>query len=203
MRSETVSRSRKLWLAGLLLVASLAGAVPAMAQTGGTGLPGTTTTTTTTTTSSGTAQLQPDGTALAPASAPRRVRKAINAGNRIHTRPYIWGGGHRRFKSKGYDCSGAVSYLLHAAGLLRSPLSSGPLMIWGAPGIGSWITVYANKSHAWMTVAGLRFAVPRSVSSRCSWRRWRWCYWSAAQTSRVCCSRELRRAGAKSPSGLR
>jgi hypothetical protein len=176
LRSETLSRSRKLWLAGLLLVASLAGAVPAMAQTGGAGPPGsTTTTTTTTTTSSGTAQLQPDGTALAPASAPRQVRKAINAGNRIHTRPYIWGGGHRRFKSRGYDCSGAVSYLLHAAGLLRSPLSSGPLMAWGAPGIGSWISVYANRSHAWMTVAGLRFdtsAVGESLNQG-SGPRWR------------------------------
>ena len=136
-------------MAGLLLVASLAGAVPAMAQTGGAAPPGGTTTTTPTTTPTApgsTAQLQPDGTALPPADAPRQVRKAIKAGNRIHTRPYIWGGGHRRFKSKGYDCSGAVSYLLHAAGLLRSPLPSGPLMTWGAPGTGSWITVYANRS---------------------------------------------------------
>src|SRR6266480_4385259 len=109
-----------------------------MAQTGGAGPPGSTTTTTTTTPSapSGTAQLQPDGTALAPASAPRQVRKAIAAGNKIHTRPYIWGGGHRSFKSRGYDCSGAVSYVLHAAGLLRSPMASGPLMVWGSPGIG-------------------------------------------------------------------
>ena len=51
--------------------------------------------------------------------------QAIKAGNRIHTKPYIWGGGHRRFKSRGYDCSGAVSYVLHAAGLLRSPLAQG------------------------------------------------------------------------------
>jgi hypothetical protein len=85
------------------------------------------------------------------------VRKAIAAANRIHRRPYVWGGGHRSFKSRGYDCSGAVSYVLHAAGLLRSPMASGPLMRWGVPGIGSWITVYANAGHAWMTVAGLRF----------------------------------------------
>ncbi|HEY6652719.1 MAG TPA: hypothetical protein VI028_01195 [Solirubrobacterales bacterium] len=164
-------------MAGLLLVASLAGAVPAMAQTGGAAPPGgTTTTTPTTPTAPGsTAQLQPDGTALPPADAPRQVRKAIKAGNRIHTRPYTWGGGHRRFKSKGYDCSGAVSYVLHAAGLLRSPLSSGPLMTWGALGTGSWITVYANRSHAWMTVAGLRFdtsAVGESLNQG-SGPRWR------------------------------
>ena len=176
MRSFTESGRRKLALAGLLFATSLVGAVPAMAQTGGTGSPGSTTTTTTTTTnSSGTAQLQADGTALAPAGAPRQVRKAIAAANKIHTRPSIWGGGHRRFKSSGYDCSGAVSYVLHAAGLLRSPLSSGPLMTWCAPGLGSWITVYANRSHAWMTVAGLRFdtsAVGESLNQG-SGPRWR------------------------------
>jgi len=157
LRSDTSSRGRKLALAGLLLVASLAGAVPATAQTGGTGSPGSTTTSTTPTAPGTTARIQSDGTAIPPANAPRQVRKAINAGNRIHRRPYIWGGGHRSFKSRGYDCSGAVSYVLHAAGLLRSPMASGPLMRWGAPGIGSWITVYANAGHAWMTVAGLRF----------------------------------------------
>jgi hypothetical protein len=65
--------------------------------------------------------------------------------------------------------------VLHAAGLLRSPLSSGPLMAWGAPGIGSWITVYANRSHAWMTVAGLRYdtsAVGESLNQG-SGPRWR------------------------------
>jgi hypothetical protein len=159
LRSNTLSRN--VGLAGLLLVASLGGAVPAMAQTGGTGSPGSTTTTTTTTTTptapSGTAQLQPDGTAIPPADAPKQVRKAIAAANKIHTRPYIWGGGHRSFKSRGYDCSGAVSYVLHAAGILRSPMASGPLMRWGSPGLGSWITVYANAGHVWMTVAGLRF----------------------------------------------
>jgi hypothetical protein len=157
LRSDTSSRSRKLALAGLLLVASLAGAVPAAAQTGGTGSPGSTTTSTTPTAPSGSARIQSDGTAIPPANAPRQVRKAIAAANRIHRRPYVWGGGHRSFKSRGYDCSGAVSYVLHAAGLLRSPMASGPLMRWGVPGIGSWITVYANAGHAWMTVAGLRF----------------------------------------------
>jgi hypothetical protein len=166
-------------LAGLLLAASLAGAVPAMAQTGGAGPPGSTTTPTTPTTTptapGSTAQLLPNGKALPPANAPRQIRKAIKAGNRIHKKPYIWGGGHARFKSKGYDCSGAVSYVLHAAGLLRSPMASGPLMAWGAPGLGSWITVYANRSHAWMTVAGLRFdtsAVGESLNQG-SGPRWR------------------------------
>ncbi len=104
-----------------------------------------------------TAQILPDGTASVPANAPRPVRKAINAANRIHTKPYVWGGGHGNWESNGYDCSGAVSYVLHAAGLLPYPMASGALRHWGYPGSGQWITVYANKSHAWMTVAGLRF----------------------------------------------
>ena len=172
---------RKLGLAGVLFAASLIGAVPASAQTGGSGPPGTMTTTTDPTTTTApsapgsTAQLEPDGTALAPAGAPKQVRKAIAAANKIHTRPYIWGGGHRSFKSQGYDCSGAVSYVLHAAGLLPGPLASGPLMAWGSPGMGSWITVYANRTHAWMTVAGLRFdtsAVGESLNQG-SGPRWR------------------------------
>jgi hypothetical protein len=177
LRSKTLSRKRLVGLAAGLCVASLVCAVPAMAQTGGTGSPGSTSTTTTTTTApSGSARLLSDGTAVAPANAPRPVRKAIAAANRIHTRPYIWGGGHGSFKSKGYDCSGAVSYVLHAAGLLRSPMASGPLArSWGAPGIGSWITVYANAGHAWMTVAGLRFDTSSAGESlnQGSGPRWR------------------------------
>jgi hypothetical protein len=169
------SKTLKLKLAGLMFAASLICAVPAAAQTGGTGSPGSTTTSTTATAPGGTAQLQSDGTAIPPANAPRQVRKAIAAANKIHTRPYIWGGGHRSFKSRGYDCSGAVSYVLHAAGLLRFPMASGPLMRWGAPGIGSWITVYANAGHAWMTVAGLRFDTSSAGESlnQGSGPRWR------------------------------
>jgi hypothetical protein len=170
------SKTLKLKLAGLMFAASLICAVPAAAQTGGTGSPGSTTTSTTTTPApSGSARLQSDGTAVAPANAPRQIRKAIAAGNRIHKRPYIWGGGHRSFKSKGYDCSGAVSYVLHAAGLLRSPMASGPLMRWGAPGLGQWITVYSNPGHVWMTVAGLRFDTSSAGESlnQGSGPRWR------------------------------
>ena len=60
---------------------------------------------------------------------------------------YHWLVRHRGFKAKGYDCSGAVSYVLHAAGLLSSPLVSGQLAFWGTSGTGNWITVFANKVH--------------------------------------------------------
>jgi hypothetical protein len=141
----------------VVLVALAAGS-SAAAQTGGAGPPGSTTTTTAPTGAPGVATLAPDGTAIPPSDAPRAVRKAINAGNRIHTLPYVWGGGHnRKFRGTGYDCSGAVSYVLHAAGMLKSPLASGGLARWGQPGLGQWITVYANSTHAYAVIAGLRW----------------------------------------------
>ena len=95
------------------------------------------------------------------------MARAIKAANKIHRRTYIWGGGHRGFKAKGYDCSGAVSYVLHAAGLLGSPLVSGQLASWGSPGPGGWITVYANRTHTYMVIAGLRYDTsPGSGSTR-------------------------------------
>ncbi len=95
--------------------------------------------------------------ASAPASAPAAVKAAISAANAIASTPYIWGGGHGSFESSGYDCSGAVSYALHGGGFLESPLDSTGLETWGAPGPGTWITVYANSGHAWMIIAGLAF----------------------------------------------
>jgi hypothetical protein len=102
------------------------------------------------------AQLLPDGTAAAPADAPVEVQQAIFAANQIQDKPYIYGGGHRNFESKGYDCSGTVSYALHAAGLLASPLDSGSFMSWGEKGLGQWITVFTNPGHAYAVIAGLR-----------------------------------------------
>jgi hypothetical protein len=101
-----------------------------------------------------------NGRAISPAGAPRRVRLAIEAANRIVRKPYVWGGGHRGFgKSldRGYDCSGAVSHALHGGRFLGSPLASGDLMDWGREGPGRWITVYAHSSHAYVVIAGLRF----------------------------------------------
>jgi peptidoglycan hydrolase CwlO-like protein len=95
--------------------------------------------------------------ASVPSGAPPAVAGAIEAANAIATTPYIWGGGHGSFESSGYDCSGAVSYALHGGGFLSSPLDSTGLETWGAPGAGTWITVYANAGHAWMIIAGLAF----------------------------------------------
>src|SRR5690349_14788034 len=160
---DTISRKRRLAVAGITTAFVLAVAVPAAAQTGGSGPPGSTTTTSTDPQPApvgppGKARIRKDGTAVAPSDAPPAVQSAIAAANAIHTYPYIWGGGHRTFYDRGYDCSGAVSYVLHAAGLLASPMTSGSLASsWGVPGHGRWITVFGNASHAYMVIAGKRF----------------------------------------------
>jgi cell wall-associated NlpC family hydrolase len=99
----------------------------------------------------------PDGRGVAPQDAPQIVRDVIRAGNVIAKTPYLWGGGHGGWSASGYDCSGSVSFALAGAGLLDSPLTSGLLARWGAPGPGRWITIYANGGHVFMEVAGLRF----------------------------------------------
>lgn len=81
----------------------------------------------------------------------------IKAGNHIRKKPYKWGGGHGDWKDEGYDCSGAVSFLLHRADMLDYPLTSGGFKKWGKGGKGKWVSIYASKSHVYMVVAGLRF----------------------------------------------
>jgi hypothetical protein len=98
-----------------------------------------------------------NGVALPPLDAPEAVKQIIEAGNAIARTPYKWGGGHGKWQDTGYDCSGSVSFALAAAGLLEGPLASGPLMSWGKPGPGKWVTIYANGGHVFMVVAGLRF----------------------------------------------
>ena len=104
------------------------------------------------------AVLLADGTAAAPAEAPEQVKQAIWAANSLQALPYRYGGGHNlKFDvADGADCSGTVSFALHAAGLLKSPLDSGSFMRWGRRGKGSWITVFTNPGHAYAKIAGLR-----------------------------------------------
>ncbi len=97
-----------------------------------------------------------DGIAYAPRNAPRAVKKAIAAGNRLQGKPYKWGGGHARHNDSGYDCSGTVSYVLREAGLMEGSLHSKGFFKYGKKGEGRWITLYIRDGHVFMTVAGLR-----------------------------------------------
>jgi cell wall-associated NlpC family hydrolase len=121
-----------------------------------------------------TAQLRTDGKAAIPRGAPKAVQTVIAAANRIIGKPYLWGGGHARLIDKGYDCSGSVSFALIGASLLAAPKVSGALAHWGAAGNGRWISVYANKGHVYMEVAGLRLDTsPVGDGTRRMGVRWR------------------------------
>ena len=108
------------------------------------------------------AQLLPNGDAAAPATAPAAVAAMIAAGNQIAGKPYVYGGAHGlplNLVAADYDCSSSVSHLLYGGGLLRADddMTSGELESWGLPGPGRWVTIYANATHVFMYVAGLRW----------------------------------------------
>lgn len=98
-----------------------------------------------------------NGCAMAPASAPPAVHSAIAAGNRIAGLPYRMGGGHTKSFDHSYDCSGATSFVLKAAGGLKSSAPSSYFRKYGEKGYGEWISVYARKGHVFLVIAGLRF----------------------------------------------
>jgi hypothetical protein len=85
------------------------------------------------------------------------LERVIAAANAIAGRPYRYGGGHRHWHDAGYDCSGSISFALHGAGLLASPLDSTGFMTYGAPGRGRHITIYANPGHAYMVIDHRRY----------------------------------------------
>jgi cell wall-associated NlpC family hydrolase len=103
------------------------------------------------------ATLTANGLAIAPINAPGAVQEVIAAGNEIAHLPYRFGGGHGTFEDTAYDCSGSLSFVFAAAGLLDTTVTSGQLMNWGHSGPGRWITVFASPGHTFMYVAGLRF----------------------------------------------
>ena len=102
------------------------------------------------------ARIYSPGQAAAPKKAPVVVKRATWAANQLSSKPYYYGGGHRSFDDSGYDCSGTISYMLGAAGLISSPMSSRDLRHYGRRGRGKWITIYARKGHTFAVIAGLR-----------------------------------------------
>ena len=101
---------------------------------------------------------------------PAAVAGAIRAANRIAGDPYRYGGGHGSFADDAYDCSGSVSYVLHGAGRLSSPLDSTALMRYGAPGRGRWITVYSHPGHAFLVIRGRRYDTTGRSSNGSRWQ---------------------------------
>lgn len=83
---------------------------------------------------------------LHPSSSVKTKLAAMNATAKLlNGLPYLWGGGHASWTiSAGYDCSGFVSALLHAAGYLTAPVTTQTLP--SQPGIrtgpGKWVTIF-------------------------------------------------------------
>ena len=115
-----------------------------------------------------------DGLAVAPRSAPRRVKRAIKAANEIvKGKDYCWGGGHDKWNSRCYDCSGTASYALGDPGarLIDAPMPSTGFMSWGRRGKGDWITTYADSGHMFTVIAGLRLDTSMVKGKGPGWSR--------------------------------
>jgi peptidoglycan hydrolase-like protein with peptidoglycan-binding domain len=100
-----------------------------------------------------------------------RVLAMVHAANRIADKPYKWGGGHGQWTDSGYDCSGAVSYVLHAAGLLSASRTADRFVNYGIRGRGRHVTIYANGGHVFMVINGRRFDTTGRDSSGSFWQR--------------------------------
>jgi hypothetical protein len=96
------------------------------------------------------------GKAAAPKNAPLAVKRAIWAANQLRHKGYRYGGGHKSFDDRSYDCSGTISYVLGAAGLISAPMSSTEFRSYGDRGPGKWITIYAREGHTFAVIARLR-----------------------------------------------
>lgn len=94
--------------------------------------------------------------ATSPGLSPQRQQelRAMNqAMNHVAGTPYVLGGGHGGFSDhpSSLDCSGAVSYVLHKAGILNTPLTSGAMGQVLKPGRGL-VNVYYNAGHTFMGI---------------------------------------------------
>ena len=136
----------------------LSGGAGLSTTTTGTTTTGTDTTSTTTTTSTAQDATLINGLAVPAPGTPQVIVRMLQAANQIAFDPYVYGGGHGSFIAAGYDCSGSVSYVLHAGNMLATPLDSEQFLQYGLAGKGNWITIYTNgPTHAYMEIAGLWF----------------------------------------------
>ncbi len=84
-------------------------------------------------------------TARPDATAKAKLTDMMTAAHLLNGLPYVWGGGHGGWgPSVGYDCSGFVSAVLHAAGYLTGPqttqtLPAQPQIVAGP---GKWVTMF-------------------------------------------------------------
>jgi cell wall-associated NlpC family hydrolase len=91
------------------------------------------------------AQAIVDRTARPGAGARQKLNDMLTTARLLNGDAYIWGGGHNGWApASGYDCSGFVSAVLHAAGYLTEPAYTQTLPAGrgiGA-GVGRWVTIF-------------------------------------------------------------
>jgi hypothetical protein len=100
------------------------------------------------------AQAIVDRNAKPGASAHRKLAAMRTAATVLNGAPYIWGGGHGGWaESVGYDCSGFVSAVLHAAGYLVQPADTQTLPTASGivAGVGKWVTIFDRTDGAGLT----------------------------------------------------
>jgi len=80
-----------------------------------------------------------------------RLSAMRTAAELLNGTPYVWGGGHSGWEdSAGYDCSGFVSAVLHAAGYLQTPATTQTLSSAAqiTAGPGRWVTIFDRTDGA-------------------------------------------------------
>lgn len=107
---------------------------------------------------------------MVPGFATGGIAAGIAEANAINAKHYNyeWGGGHNAAFSPthgtghgsgpgvGYDCSGSVSAVLHAMGVLGLPEVASEFMSYGLPGPGP-VSLYASPTHVFMSIDGKFF----------------------------------------------
>lgn len=110
-------------------------------------------------------------------TAPESIQRAYARAAEIDAlrQPYLWGGyGPSRF-----DCSGGVSAVGNAGGIISGRMVTSGLVSWGAPGVGQHFTVWVRetgdprRSHTFCEFHGFPHAVWEAGGTRGALTGWR------------------------------
>lgn len=89
-----------------------------------------------------------------------------------HSYPYVFGGGHGSFAAP-YDCSGCVSAVLNAGGVLSAPMATGGLSTFGKAGTGKYVTVWVREtSNPHESHTFIEFTLPGKGTQHFGTGRW-------------------------------
>jgi cell wall-associated NlpC family hydrolase len=109
----------------------------------------------------------------APVGQGTRLEALIAEADRIDrlNLPYVWGGGHQSSPAPPngpFDCSGAVSRVLQAAGYPIPTMVSRQFTQIGRPGVGR-VTIWAYDGHVFMTINGRGWGTGSPPNAGAGW----------------------------------